>query len=57
MDTKEGLDSEGPQVMMESLVCQVSPANRDLQDTRHTQGAWEHRWLKGLTGKRDPRAC
>lgn len=54
MDTKEGPDSEGLQVTMASLVCQVSPVNRDLRVTRLTQGAWELRWLME---RWDPKAC
>lgn len=57
MDTKDDQDSEDLQVTMESLVFRVSPVNQDLQDTRHTRGAWERRWLRCLTERQDPRAC
>lgn len=57
METKEGLDCGALQVMMESLVYQVSPVSQDLQDIHHTQEAWDPRWLQGLMENQDLKAC
>lgn len=55
--TKEGLDCGALRAMMESLVYQVSPVNQDLQDIRHTQEAWDPKWLECLMEKMDLKAC
>lgn len=57
MEIKEGLDCGALQVMMESLVYQVSPVSQDLQDIQRTLGVWDPRCLKALMENKDPRAC
>lgn len=57
VETKEGLDCGALQVMMESLVYQVSPVSQDLQDIHRTQEVWEPRWLERWMENKDLKPC